>query len=67
MDNNNFSYNNAVAELDQILKQLQSDSCDIDSMVGLTRRASELILACRQRLVATDTELRQVLASLQPE
>lgn len=60
-----FSYNKAIAELDKILKELQSDTCDIDSMVTLTRRASELIAACRKRLIATDAELRDVLASLQ--
>ncbi|MDE6395901.1 MAG: exodeoxyribonuclease VII small subunit [Muribaculaceae bacterium] len=63
----NFSYNKAVAELDKILKELQSDNCDIDSMVTLTRRAGELIRACRARLTATDAELRKVLESLQTE
>ncbi len=63
----NFSYNKAVAELDKILKELQSDNCDIDSMVALTRRAAELIQACRRRLTATDEELRRVLESLQSE
>ena len=63
----NLSYKEAVAELDKILRELQSDNCDIDSMVSLTKRAGELINECRQRLTATDAELRQVLESLRAE
>lgn len=59
-----FSYNDAIVELKNILNTLQSDSCDIDSMVTLTRRATELINLCRARLTATETELQTVLNSL---
>lgn len=60
----NFSYNKAIAELETILRELQSDNCDIDTMVAKTRRASELITLCRERLTATETELRTVLDTL---
>lgn len=59
-----FSYNKAIAEIETILRELQSDNCDIDTMVEKTRRASELITRCRERLTATETELRTVLESL---
>lgn len=60
----NFSYNQAIAELETILRELQSDKCDIDTMVAKTRRASELITKCRERLTTTETELRAVLETL---
>ena len=60
----NFSYNQAIAELEAILRELQSDKCDIDTMVAKTRRASELITKCRERLTTTETELRAVLETL---
>ncbi len=63
----NFSYNQAIAELNTILTNLQSDKCDIDSMVAMTRRASELISQCRARLTATETELKSVLDTLKLE
>lgn len=59
-----FSYNAAVAELEKILTALQSENTDIDAMVAMTRRAAELIRQCRERLVATDAELRDVLDTL---
>lgn len=55
------TYNQAVAELDQIIRYMQSDNCDIDSLVAYTRRASELLAECRARLTATDEQLKSVL------
>ena len=59
------SYNEAVAELEQILRTMQGDQCDIDRLASLTRRATELIAECRARLTATDEELRAILADQQ--
>lgn len=56
------TYSQAVAELEKILRLMQSDECDIDRLAALTRRATELIAECRSRLVATDEELRAILA-----
>lgn len=55
------TYNQAVAELEQILRMMQSDECDIDRLAALTRRATELIAECRSRLTATEEELRTIL------
>ena len=57
------SYTKAVAELEAILRHMQSGECDIDSLTTLTRRASELLLECRKRLTATDEELKSILSS----
>lgn len=62
---NELTYNQAVTELKSILRHMQSDSCDIDRLTILTRRAAELITECRSRLTATDEELKTILASLQ--
>lgn len=61
------SYRDAVNELDTILREMQSDNCDIDKLSAMTRRATELITECRNRLTATDEELRNILASLAPK
>lgn len=59
------TYNQAVAELDTILRTMQSDNCDIDSLAKYTRRASDLLRECRNRLTATDEELKKILADLE--
>ena len=61
------TYAQALAELEKIVATLQSDKCDIDSMVAMTRRATELIASCRKRLTTTDEQLREALAALAPQ
>lgn len=61
------SYNESIRELEEILRLMQSDQCDIDHLAEYTRRASELLKECRDRLTATEKELQDILASLQPQ
>lgn len=60
-------YNQALAELEQILAQLRSDDCDVDRLTALTARAVDLLNHCRSRLTATDLELRTILRNLTQE
>lgn len=55
------SYNECLAQLEQILAYMQSDRCDIDRLAASTSRATQLIKACRQRLVKTEAEVNQIL------
>lgn len=59
------TYNQALAELDQIVRTMQADNCDIDKLSAYTRRAAELLAECRSRLTTTEADLRQALADLQ--
>ena len=61
------TYNQAVNELDSILRTMQSDACDIDLLTVYTRRATELLDECRRRLTTTATELQSILANLQQQ
>ena len=59
------SYNESLAELEKILEELRSDTCDVDTLAQRTRRAVELLKICRQRLTTTEEELRAILSTLQ--
>lgn len=59
------TYAQSVAELEKILRLMQSDQCDIDHLAALTTRAAELLRACRTRLTATEQELTAILDTLQ--
>lgn len=61
------TYREAVNELDAILREMQSENCDIDKLSAMTRRATDLIAECRNRLIATDEELRAILEKLLPK
>ncbi len=58
------TYAESVAELESILRMMQSDNCDIDLLAAYTRRATELLKACRERLTLTEEELRSILDGL---
>ncbi|MDE5959982.1 MAG: exodeoxyribonuclease VII small subunit [Muribaculaceae bacterium] len=66
-DVKDLTYSQAVGELEGILRKMQSDDCDIDSLAAMTRRAAELLAECRSRLTATDEELRAILATVNPQ
>lgn len=59
------TYTQAVTELEEILRMMQSENCDIDQLTAYTRRATELLKDCRSRLTATDEEMRSILADLE--
>lgn len=67
MDEINLTYNEALAELENILSALRSDACDIDTLAERTRRAATLLNYCRERLTRTESELAKVLEELDSE
>lgn len=61
------SYAQSIAELESIVRMMQSDKCDIDHLAEYTRRATELLNECRSRLTTTEENLRSTLESLRQE
>ena len=62
---NKLTYSQAIAELEQIVKTMQSENCSIDNLSQLTSRSLELLKICNSRLLATDEELKKILAELE--
>lgn len=61
------TYTEAIRELEEIVRKMQSDECDIDSLAGYTRRALELLKFCKEKLTKTDEELKKCLEELDPQ
>jgi exodeoxyribonuclease VII small subunit len=58
-------YGEAVAELEEILDEIESDDVDVDLLSVRVRRAAELIRICRQRIHATRMEVEEIVAGLE--
>lgn len=58
------SYKEAVAELENILRQMQSPDCDIDKLSDYTARALTLLKYCKEKLMKTDQDVKKTLESL---
>lgn len=63
MNDKNFSYEAAKAELEEILNELEQGETGIDELAKHVKRASELIRLCREKLRQTDEEVKAVLNS----
>lgn len=64
---NELTYEDALEQLEQILRSMQSDQCDIDKLASMTKRATELLAACRAKLTATEAELREILSKIESD
>ena len=65
-DNNNkpLTYSAAMAELEEIVKKMQSPDCSIDNLSTYSARSLELLKVCKAKLTATDSELQKILKEL---
>lgn len=54
-------YEKAVAELEQIVAQMESGEMDLDALTSKLKRAQELIKLCKDRLTKTDAEIKKIL------
>ncbi|MBO5466196.1 MAG: exodeoxyribonuclease VII small subunit [Prevotella sp.] len=59
--NNEFKYEEAVREIEQIVAKMESNTTNIDAMAEQLKRAQELIKLCKDKLTKTDEEIKKVL------
>jgi len=56
----NITYEAALQELQSIVDALQENTLSIDDLSAQLKRAAELIAYCREKLRATDQEIRDL-------
>ena len=64
IQDNNMTYTQAITELEEIVKKMQSPECSIDNLSQFTARSLQLLKVCKAKLTQTDEELRKVLAEM---
>jgi exodeoxyribonuclease VII small subunit len=57
-------YASALAELEQILGELEASDVDVDQLADRVARATALIAVCRQRIGSARTRIDEVIADL---
>ncbi|HMK11344.1 MAG TPA: exodeoxyribonuclease VII small subunit [Acidimicrobiales bacterium] len=65
MSDASIGYGEAVAELEQILEQLERPDVDVDELARQVQRAAELIRMCRARIAAARVEVEAVVTQLE--
>jgi exodeoxyribonuclease VII small subunit len=59
-----FSFNNAVIEIENILQKIESGDLDIDKLSVEVKHASELIKQCQKKLRTTEEEINSIFKDL---
>ncbi len=54
-------YEEAVHEIERIVRQMENDELDLDSLAGQLKRAQELLKLCRDKLTKTEKDINAVL------
>ena len=54
-------YEEAVVQLEQIVRKMEYDELDIDTLAAELKKAQELIKLCKTKLTSTDEEIKQLL------
>jgi exodeoxyribonuclease VII small subunit len=59
-----FSFSEAVVEIEDILRQIESGELDVDKLSVEVKRASELIRQCQKKLRTTEEEINSIFKDL---
>lgn len=62
--NTQLTYSEAVKELEDIVQKMQSPDCSIDNLAKYTKRSAELLKICKDKLTATDQEVKKIIQQL---
>lgn len=55
------NYEEAMRQLEDIVRKMESGELNIDSLCNELKRAQGLIKLCRDKLIKTDEEIKQIL------
>lgn len=61
MTKEKISYNDAVAEIESILDNIEEGSLDVDALTEKVSRVTELLKICRDRLHRTEAQIDKIL------
>ncbi len=55
------SYDQAICELENIVKQIENEEFSMDTLLEQIKQAAELIEFCKQRLKTVDEEVQKIM------
>ena len=64
MTKKEFSFNEAVIKIEEILRNIESGDLDVDKLSAEVKTASELIRQCQQKLKTTEEEINSIFRDL---
>lgn len=56
-------YEEALTQLEDIVRRMENDELDVDSLASQLKQAQRLIKLCKERLASADAEIKKILGS----
>ncbi len=67
MDEQKFSYDQAVKELEKIIQKMDSGDMAVDELSENVKKAAELLRQCRKKLRSTEESVKKILEEIDEE
>jgi len=64
MKKEEFSYDKAMQELEEIVARMEDSENSLDNMVADVKRASTLIVQCRKKLQDVETDINKAFSEI---
>lgn len=64
MKKEEFSYDKAMQELEEIVARMEDSKNSLDNMVADVKRASTLIVQCRKKLQDVETDINKAFSEI---
>lgn len=61
MEKEKMSYEKAMARLEELVRAVEGNETGIDSLAEQLKEAQQLIAFCKEKLCATDEEIKKIL------
>ena len=65
MKKQEITFNDAILELERILKDIEGGEIDLDELTTQVSRASELLKICNNKLRHTESELEKIVKDME--
>lgn len=67
MGKSNISYTEAVKQIEEILKRIESEELDVDELSDKVKKAADLLKLCKSKLHDTEEEIQKILDEMETE
>ena len=59
------SYNEAMAEVEEILDKIENEELDVDDLAEKVKRVSVLLKICKDKLLKTNEQVEEILREME--
>ncbi len=59
------TYNEAIAEIEEILLKIENEELDVDELAEKVKRVSTLLKTCKDMLIKTNEQVEQILKEME--